>query len=168
MMSVVVHKDHAVIHTATIDVKIMRLGKRQVTQSVFRQLEEECVFDVGLELRGKLWGRVNYLWNGCPAYTNYHIVWQKENELRRMPLCLIKSLEHVCYWNHRDNTYQLKRDKYCEPKPDSFGQAVLYSIPDYHGPSYSQMCEEDDEGYPRPFVDYLEKFEALDQLFIAT
>jgi hypothetical protein len=59
--------------------------------SVFRQLIEECPIDwETLELKGQIWGSVNYFWgdyeggfrqDGAPIAI--HAVWQKGNELRR-------------------------------------------------------------------------------------
>lgn len=39
-----INTSHAVIHTVSVDIKIMRIDKKQVTLSVFRQLPEENIF----------------------------------------------------------------------------------------------------------------------------
>src|SRR6266496_1508798 len=95
------------ITTLSIEVKVMKIGKRQVTLSVFRQLPEERIIDhLTGKLRGIPWGRVNYhveCSDAIPVLTygqelirkvlqeegqkwvdpHLHIVWQKGNELRR-------------------------------------------------------------------------------------
>ncbi len=82
----------ASIKTVTIEVKVMKIGNRQVTLAVFRQLPVEPVINLlTWELRGIPWGRVNYH-VGCewlerpnnPMYEvpHVHVVWQKDNELR--------------------------------------------------------------------------------------
>lgn len=84
----VLNKRHAVVHTASIDVKIMRLDKKQVTMSVFRQLPERSIFadEVSISLRGTPWGIVRYVWKDCPEWADCHLVWQQDDELFRMPL----------------------------------------------------------------------------------
>jgi hypothetical protein len=79
----VLTKNHVVVHTASINVKILRLEKKQVTLSVFRQLDEESVFLSDGTFRGQLWGRVNYTWKGNQAGTAFHVVWQKGDRLMR-------------------------------------------------------------------------------------
>ncbi len=80
------NKNHAIVHTATIDVKVLRLDKKQMTLSVFRQLDEELIFTSDGTLRGTPWGRVNYLWPGCREGTVFHVVWQDGDKLKRSPI----------------------------------------------------------------------------------
>lgn len=77
------HVNHAIIHTASIDVAIMRLNKKQVTLSVFRQLDEESIFLSDGSLRGTPWGRVNYTWKDNKPGTAFHVVWQDGEYLKR-------------------------------------------------------------------------------------
>jgi len=75
------------INTATIEVKVMKIGNRQVTLAVFRQLRTESIIDHKTgALRGIPWGKVNYH-VGCEiagaGTSHIHIVWQKGGELRR-------------------------------------------------------------------------------------
>jgi hypothetical protein len=86
---VVRHTGHAVVHTASIDVKVMRLDRRQMTLSVFRQLPERCIFRGGdgtPVLLGRPWGRVLYVWNRSPAFADYYLVWTDGARLYRTPL----------------------------------------------------------------------------------
>lgn len=85
-MPTVLDKRHATVHTAAIDVKIMRLDKKQVTLSVFRQLDEELIFNADGTLRGTPWGRVNYTWKGNKNGTVFHVVWQDGDKLKRSPV----------------------------------------------------------------------------------
>ncbi len=73
------------ITTLSIEVKVMKIGKRQVTLAVFRQLPDEPIIhpDTG-NLKGIPWGRVNYHVD-CEHMptSHFHVVWQKDTELRR-------------------------------------------------------------------------------------
>ena len=86
----------AQIETVSISARVIRIGKRQMTQAVFRQLELEQLYDSSIEkVKGVVWGRVNYFWDGCShGYRGHeysslgdrvhlHILWQKGEELRR-------------------------------------------------------------------------------------
>lgn len=79
-------KESAVVHTASIDVRIMRLDRRQVTMSVFRQLDEEQVIDNGY-LLGDVWGRVNYVWkSGRREAVKFWVVWTDGKLIKRSPV----------------------------------------------------------------------------------
>jgi hypothetical protein len=95
-------KNHATVHTATVDVKIMRLAKKQVTMSVFRQLDEKSIFRRDKwkpQLRGTPRGRVNYTWKENPGWARYHIVWQWDDQLFRMGLPLPHHVKrHDSFW----------------------------------------------------------------------
>ena len=70
------------IETRTIDVFVLRVGERQMTQSVFRQIPYERM-DVGADV--ECWGTVNYFpSNGGHGHVN--VLWQKGSELRRCEL----------------------------------------------------------------------------------
>jgi len=66
------------ISAATVDIQMMRVGSKQMTLSVFRQLERDD------DITGDLWGRVNYHPDKCgDEKLHLHAIWQKETELRR-------------------------------------------------------------------------------------
>ncbi len=92
------HKRHAVIHTGSIDVKIMRLEKRQVTMAVFRQLDVGLLFLSDSSLRGEPWGRVNYTWKDNPHGTGFHVVWQDGDCLKRSPMPDVYTLKNDSHW----------------------------------------------------------------------
>lgn len=81
-----ISKDQAVIHTASIDVKILRLNKRQLTLAVFRQLEEELIFLADGSLRGLPWGKINYTWKENRPGTAFHVIYQVGDTLYRSPV----------------------------------------------------------------------------------
>lgn len=73
----------AAVTTATVDVQVLRIGAKQMTLAVFRQLHRDDAFD------GPMWGTVNYChrlfdWPCDPKNPDWHqhIVWQDGNELR--------------------------------------------------------------------------------------
>ena len=78
----------ATVQTATVEVKTLTIGRRQVTLSVFRQLiDTPPLIDVlEGEFNGPPWGRVHYFPPPCNdlADTGHlHVVWQFGGELRR-------------------------------------------------------------------------------------
>ncbi len=79
-----VNVEQASLKTATITIQAMTVDKRQVTQSVFRQLLEEPVVDAAGIFKGVPWGTVNYCpRKPCVIGKHLHVVWQKGSELRR-------------------------------------------------------------------------------------
>lgn len=74
------------IQTATIEVKVLTIGKRQVTLAVFRQLKSSNIVSHWGSLIGEPWGQVNYCPNSDCDYggEHLHVIWQTEdNQLRR-------------------------------------------------------------------------------------
>ncbi|WP_326826444.1 hypothetical protein [Streptosporangium sp. NBC_01756] len=94
-MTKILTTQNAQITTAIVAVETLTISGKQVTQSVFRQLLEERLISSSGELRGTPWGIVNYcpdpscktspreaaIYGPNPAHI--HVVWQKDNELRR-------------------------------------------------------------------------------------
>lgn len=77
-----INVEDAKIKTATVEIKALTINAKQMTLSVFRQIQEESIIDEDtLQLKGVAWGKVNYFWKDQEGAIN--ILWQKENELRR-------------------------------------------------------------------------------------
>lgn len=95
------------IHTAAVEVAIMRISGKQVTLSVFRQLKEEPVVDADGHFVGLPWGTVNYHppkeCDGADG-DHHHVVWQKGNELRRGT---IRRPRHETPWPDAANDWLL-------------------------------------------------------------
>jgi hypothetical protein len=83
-MQQVLKVNDVTVKEMTVEVKVIRIGKKQMTQSVFRQLPEESVITPRTgELQGEVCGRVNYH-VGCEGIEeHFHVIWQKGRELRR-------------------------------------------------------------------------------------
>ena len=78
----------ATVQTVQVEIKALKVGKKQVTMGLFRQLPYQDLLDVEtLQLRGVPWGHVNYWWenDGCvwDQGPRLHVVWQLGDELRR-------------------------------------------------------------------------------------
>jgi hypothetical protein len=75
----------AQVTTASVEVKTLTIRGKQVTLAVFRQLIEEDVIEwSSISTKGTLWGMVNYHPEPSgPSLPHLHIVWQKEDTLRR-------------------------------------------------------------------------------------
>jgi len=80
----------ATVHTVEITIHTLRVGKKQVTMGLFRQLQRAPLVDPRtLTLHGVPWGHVHYWWDGDGSDrgphdgTRRHLVWQEGDELRR-------------------------------------------------------------------------------------
>ena len=90
---------HAEIKTAVVSVKTLTINARQLTLSVFRQIQEDELFvinDTTLSLAGVPWGVVQYHW-GDQNRSDLHVLWVKNQELRRS---LVPNNGHprLCNW----------------------------------------------------------------------
>ncbi|MEU0035509.1 hypothetical protein [Streptomyces sp. NPDC006333] len=75
---------NASITTVAVEVQALTISGKQVTLSVFRQLQEESVVAHDGTLNGVPWGYVNYHPDKCSDdAAHWHIVWQQGAELRR-------------------------------------------------------------------------------------
>lgn len=75
---------NATITTASVEVKALTVSGKQVTLTVFRQLQETPLIKDDGTLLGEPWGIVNYHPDKCSdAPTHLHVVWQYGDELRR-------------------------------------------------------------------------------------
>jgi hypothetical protein len=120
---IALHKEHATIHTASIDVKIIRLDRRQVTMSVFRQLDEDLIFSSGGTLRGVPWGRVNYVWKDNPKGTAFNVVWQEGEHLKRSPVPFEYSGDSRWYeWVVGDLEKAPKVDRNAETRAEGYDE----------------------------------------------
>ena len=73
----------AAIQTTTITIRTLQVGKKQMTQSAFRQLPEADLVDQDeVVLNGVPWGWVNYRWGDVDArMTNF--IFQKGARIYR-------------------------------------------------------------------------------------
>lgn len=82
--SALVKNKEASITTTGIDIKCLRVDGRNLTMSVFRQIPKECPFDADGDIKGDIWGWVNYFWGDESG--DLHLVWQKDDRLYRFPM----------------------------------------------------------------------------------
>lgn len=74
----------AELTTAAVEVKTLTIRGKQVTQSVFRQLQEERLLLDDGRLAGVPWGWVNWHPDKCSdGHAHIHVIWQSGSELRR-------------------------------------------------------------------------------------
>lgn len=76
--------EEATIQERQITVKVLTIGTKQVTQTLFRQLvEEEVIDDDTGNLLGPVWGWVN-LHQDCDVKGRHlHVVWEDHGQLKR-------------------------------------------------------------------------------------
>lgn len=131
--------NRATIRTATIQVKVIRIDNRQMTLSVFRQLEQLNIIDGDTgELLGHPWGIVRY----CPDTmckeigSHIHVVWQVDNLLFRSTVVCPHNLFANSSYNLARAVSHLPVEEWGNEERDNYGK------------SWEQLCD-------------------LDQLFIA-
>lgn len=78
----------ATVQTVQIEIKALKVGKKQVTMGLFRQLPHTTLLDPDtVQFRGVPWGYVNYWWDGDGAGfgrgEKLHVVWQLGERLHR-------------------------------------------------------------------------------------
>ena len=100
--------NEATIKTASVEVRALTISGRQVTLSMFRQLQEEQVVDEEtLTLKGPVWGKVNYFWGDNANFSEsslpLHVVWQKGDELRRA--IVVKDLRFG-FWSRASTVFE--------------------------------------------------------------
>ncbi|MDX2948184.1 hypothetical protein PV383_37255 [Streptomyces caniscabiei] len=72
------------IETATVQIRTLSVGAKQMTQGIFRQLIEQPVVNTAGRIDGTPWGTVNYHPDRCDnASQHLHVVWQLGDRLRR-------------------------------------------------------------------------------------
>lgn len=88
---------NATITTATVEVKTLTIGGKQVTITLFRQLKEQPLVAEDGTLNGVPWGVVNYHPDKCREKPEHlHVVWQEGQALRRSSV----QLPHAGYHSH--------------------------------------------------------------------
>jgi len=78
----------ATVQTVEVSIRVMKVGKKQVTMGLFRQLPRDILLDPEtLQLRGVPWGHVHYWWDGDGSRymprDKLHVVWQLGEVLKR-------------------------------------------------------------------------------------
>src|SRR5437660_7947858 len=79
----------AKIQTVQVAIQALKVGPKQVTMGMFRQLQFAALVDPRtVQLHGVPWGHVNYWWDGdgrSPVLhdNELHVVWQDGDSLRR-------------------------------------------------------------------------------------
>lgn len=146
--------DEVEIDEMTVTIKVIKVNSRKMTQSVFKQLKERNIIDEKMQLRGKLWGQVNYHLPGQNRYEP-NVVWQLGNSLYR---CAVKRL-HCSAKSALDRRNDYDFDINRELPHNALAEAVKNA--------FESEVEELQELFDR----YKENYEYLincDHLFIAT
>jgi hypothetical protein len=96
--------NHAALHTATVELKMITVNQRQMTLSVFRQIPEKQLIDGALKLNGVPWGWVNYFWPDVDIPFEaksqaIQMLWQKDQTLyRSVIVSMPHNLESNLHW----------------------------------------------------------------------
>jgi hypothetical protein len=78
----------ATVDIMQVEIQVLKVGKKQVTMGLFRQLPHEPLLEgEDVHLRGVPWGHVNYWWDGDGSQADdgprLHVVWQQDTVLYR-------------------------------------------------------------------------------------
>jgi len=158
------YKSHAILHTASIDVKVLRIDKRQMTMGVFRQLPESPVVDTGFCLNGQMWGIVRYTWKETPQWATAYVVWEHEGTLYKSPI--------VTNWKECEELILID-DKYLNQRMEGL---TGYYDPPCGGIPMQEMARVVSKGptskcgmyeWIENVFNFIQMIEQLDQLFIA-
>jgi hypothetical protein len=95
MIYMTLNTTEASITETTVSVQVVKIGKRQLTQRVFRQIHRQQIIDhKTCSLKGIPWGHVNYFWSSEYHTGKDHILWVNDKgELRR---CYV--INDYSYW----------------------------------------------------------------------
>lgn len=76
--------EKASVQERQVTIRILTIGTKQITQTLFRQLLEENVIDeqTGF-LKGDVWGWVNLHGDCNERIPHFHIIWEDEGQLKR-------------------------------------------------------------------------------------
>jgi len=77
--------DDATVQERQVAIRVLTLGTRQITQTLYRQIVEEDVIDgeTGC-LRGSIWGWVNLHDKDCDELGgHHHVIWEDNEQLKR-------------------------------------------------------------------------------------
>lgn len=75
--------DSASVQERQVTVRVLTIGTKQVTQTMYKQLVDKCILDDHVHLRGFVWGWVNVHDNDCTKDTHLHVIWDDGKELKR-------------------------------------------------------------------------------------
>ena len=92
--------NQATVTETSVSVQVVKIGKRQLTQRVFKQIQrEEIINHKTCSLKGTAWGYVNYFWNTEYHAFSKHILWVNDKEELRRSYVMNDSIywkEHPC------------------------------------------------------------------------
>lgn len=141
--------ENATITTAAVTIQALKIGTKQVTQSVFKQLPEEPLVCGAGTLNGVPWGRVNWHPARCEESRrrHLHIVWQRGAELLRSRVNDIPDFD----WPDRYDG-KVMRDYLGHPSrvsADLLNVVVLNALAAGRTPTYFTREEDYSQGAPR-------------------
>lgn len=77
-------KDDGSIQERQVTVRVLTIGTKQVTQTMYKQLpEEQVINDETGALDGEVWGWVNLHDKDCPEDYHLHAIWESDGQLKR-------------------------------------------------------------------------------------
>lgn len=141
--------ENATITTVAVTIQALKIGTKQVTQSVFKQLPEEPLIAQDGTLNGVPWGRVNWHPDKCEGSRrrHLHIVWQRGTELLRSRVNDIADFD----WADRHDGKAMRDylGRHSPASADLLNVVVLNAIAAGRTPTYFTREEDYSQGTPR-------------------
>jgi hypothetical protein len=106
--------ENAAVQERQVTVRVLTIGTKQVTQTLYRQLVKESVLNEDAEIKGPAWGWVN-IHNDCGIKeAHLHVVWESDGVLKRCT---------ICQSHKASNAY-----KFLERMLDEVGEAYVCAV----------------------------------------
>jgi hypothetical protein len=144
------------IATASIEIKTLTLKGKQITLSVFRQIPYSNILNGYGKLRGKVWGSVNYFWEGWAPNKDISY-WEQRGDIARY---WTKGEHLQILWEYSNQVHpnQLFRSAFITEFNDG-GEKVLKKECEIKGIDF--------DAYGEAYYDAQEKVVLAPQLYIA-
>jgi len=107
--------ENTAIQERPVNIKVLTVGTKQVTQALYHQLVEEQLFDKNAQIQGNVWGWVN-LHTSCSSNKDQHLhaIYEREGSLKR-----------CCVFASHSNSSDYKQ---LQKRLDHAGEAYVYAV----------------------------------------
>ena len=95
-----IRANQVTIEALAVTIQSLRVGRKQMTQSLFRQLPKRSIIDDETgEIMGTPWCYVNYYWGDCTK-NHLHVVWEYGGKIYRDCFYATRNIKWGCFQWH--------------------------------------------------------------------